>query len=439
MKNRQLIDNSYSNDLLRILNPKDNEYVVALSTNVDTKDEAILTAAKSFHKVAGRSLTKSIEAFLADYLRKNGLYFIKSKGYWEGTINNNSYLIIAPKEKAVELVSHHADWFGQDSVIAFGPDCSVELFSRPEDYCTKVDNVWLRFAFDGDVIEQAQAENTVTEAVEPDEPEEPEMINLNGRNIAKRRSNEELASTEAPGNINPNPKWTEEAVAEVAYRVSPKVYNKYDWKLMRYTKDDFVQDAVIYILDLYDRRYFPLNEDSIDAIVYRMLDGFFVINKRKALTRQSSQEELSLNRSTTYDNSQNTKSAIDFVKDETGISQEDQEDAEVGKAIADEVISKLSAVPYATKKHSYKFTSGEFKGLELSPVIIAKLLMSNNYAQDILRQLGINVTNAGSDSKASYVMHKIQAVIQQLAELMNALDKEEREYVKTYMRTSMAK
>ena len=51
--------------------------------------------------------------------------------------------------------------------------------------------------------------------------------------------------------------------------------------------------------------------------------------------------------------------------------------------------------------------------------------------------LGMNITNAGSDSKASFVAHKVSDTINKLADIINNLPDKKRELVKSYMKGQM--
>ena len=148
--------NNRSKTQLEILkeNMAAGKYVVAMSTNIDTKDKDILDAVMKFYKVNDiRLAEKCAEMLLKDLIDKFNLKYINSVGYYKGVENPSSYFIFADKDKAKLFVENAASWFGQESIIAFGPNCSFEEYNAPVDYSTKIDDVYIVFNFDGEVLE----------------------------------------------------------------------------------------------------------------------------------------------------------------------------------------------------------------------------------------------------------------------------------------------
>lgn len=130
------------------------KYVVAMSTNIDTEDKAILDAVCNFHRTHDiRLAERYAELFLRDLIDNFNLDYINSKGYYKGVENPSSYFIFTDKEKAKLFVENAASWFGQESIIAFSPNCSFEEYNAPVDYSTKLDNSYIVFNFDGEVLE----------------------------------------------------------------------------------------------------------------------------------------------------------------------------------------------------------------------------------------------------------------------------------------------
>jgi hypothetical protein len=95
-----------------------------------------------------------------------------------------------------------------------------------------------------------------------------------GTNIENREPNQSEYKT--PSHLS---KWTEDAVIQEVYRVAPIVYDTVSWKNTFYEKDDFVQDAAMFVLKLYRKNYFATDRDNIGTIIYKLLSGFFLLNK----------------------------------------------------------------------------------------------------------------------------------------------------------------
>ena len=82
---------------------------------------------------------------------------------------------------------------------------------------------------------------------------------------------------------------TEEKIVDMAYTAAEKLYNmNYNgMKSLSIDKDDFMQDAVMYILDLYRKDYMHLDiESKAPGMVMKMLKTFvlnlFQVTNKKA-------------------------------------------------------------------------------------------------------------------------------------------------------------
>lgn len=135
------------------------KYVIAMSTDIDTEDKNILDAVCRFYVTRDIRLAERYAGiFLRDLIHSFDLDYIHSEGYYKGMMNPNSYFVFADKYKAKLFVENAASWFGQESIIAFGPDCSYNVYEEPVDYSTRIDDVYVVFNFDGDVLETPEKE-----------------------------------------------------------------------------------------------------------------------------------------------------------------------------------------------------------------------------------------------------------------------------------------
>lgn len=142
------------------------KYVVVMSTDITTKDKNILDAVFKFHKVSDiQSAKKYARLFLRELIHSFDFDYIQ--------VNPNRYFVFTDKESAKLFVERADSWFGQESIIAFGPDCTYDIHEEPIDYSTKIDDVYVVFNFDGDVLETPPVpednRDTKTEVTEEDE------------------------------------------------------------------------------------------------------------------------------------------------------------------------------------------------------------------------------------------------------------------------------
>lgn len=431
------VDNTSEIDILKdsIAN---NLFTIAMSTNIDTGNIDILNKVTHFYNVPDvKEAENQSIIFLTDYLDTLGLNYIKAPGFYQGVANPDSYFIFADKYVAEELVENANEWFGQESIIAFGPDCSFEEHNEPVDFSTKLDDKYVVFVFDGEVIETPSldklgTEEVVTESAQDYEDEHKSNYReLNGYTIAIKnratRNEEDYVNSRG---------WTEDDVAEATYNVAPIVYNNRvttgSWVDTAYTKEDFTQEAALYMVGLFRKNYFRTDNDELEPIIYRMLNNHFVSNTNKKAHKDYKRNIPSLNR--TFPNSTteyiDMEQSLDNTSEDTIIS---EEAVEHGKEILDEIIDLLSFKPYVTRKHTYKGTHVTMGELDLSEKNIALLLLQGNSARDIIRIYGKEVDNIGTSSEASFVLHKVKRVVDNLAYIINGLSEEDREYVKTYI------
>jgi hypothetical protein len=217
--------------------------------------------------------------------------------------------------------------------------------------------------------------------------------------------------------------WDEESIAGVVYKVAPRVYGKKCWP-DHYTLDDFVQDAAMYIIRLHRENYFPTDRPNIDSIVYRLINGFFVMNKTAELGRRRT---VSLDEAIVNSGDTGEITFKDMI-----LSSEYHEDATLyGKSIIETIFEKMDFRPYKTKKYEYR---GNIGGSEiiLSQKMLAGLVFGGMTMRGILSVYGYgDVRNIGAHSQANYVYHKVYDTLEKIRNEFQKLDdKEKTEFVK---------
>lgn len=223
-------------------------------------------------------------------------------------------------------------------------------------------------------------------------------------------------------------KWTKDRLAWITNKIAPSVYRKYSWNALKYSVDDFTQDALMHIMELYDRNYLDLTLNNIGPLIKRMLNGHFVYNMYKKHKKFS--KELSLNN--TEDTEYNSIEYIANVKDESPTS----DTLLLGEDFLKSFIDNLSFHAYRTRKHSYVGHTKKSGKIELTEANLAKLIISGYSLHDILKVFNVDVDNIGSSSQASYISHRVKAIIDKLALVINNEEDDVVDAIKAYIDTA---
>ena len=229
----------------------------------------------------------------------------------------------------------------------------------------------------------------------------------------------------------------EEEVINAAYEMASKMYNLYrrELKSVRVEKDDYMQDAVMYILNLYNKDYMQVDDDKDPkGIIFTMLKRF-TKNQLQTNAKLKNRSQLTLDKPMSDEDG--SSSPLELVPSE------DEEPEEVaiakenlleGESILYDIIEELDVVPYKAIKHNY-VGSHPILGsdLKLSEYNIGRLLLLGQNEYDILRIYNVYTNNIGTSSKATFVQRKVKKVIDKLADIVNSLSAEERQSVKEYL------
>lgn len=229
---------------------------------------------------------------------------------------------------------------------------------------------------------------------------------------------------------------TEEKIVDMAYTAAEKLYNmNYNgMKSLSIDKDDFMQDAVMYILDLYRKDYMHLDiESKAPGMVMKMLKTF-VLNLFQVTNKKQNKKGPSLDLELT--DSENNQTLLDIIPDH-------EQDAEAlskitdGKQWLEDIVNELDVSGYTQGKHKYvgndKILGSDLKFSEHN---IGKLLLQGYNTTDILHVYDAYASNIGASSRATIVNRKVNNVINKIADVVNSLGPDEIEAVKLYLTSS---
>lgn len=216
-------------------------------------------------------------------------------------------------------------------------------------------------------------------------------------------------------------KLTEEAmikIAEAVYRVAPPIYAKKSWSKIRYDLDDFTQDAVMDMIRLYEKGYFQIDKGHIDTIVYRMINGYFIINtlqtKRKIANRM-----VLADTPIAGSGSLGKTALLDIIANKPG---EDPLEHEYANGVLQEIINKLDFTPVQGTKYSYSGVWKDKKEIPLTQRHIARLIFAGEDIHGILKIYGKDTKNIGACSQASHIRQTVMNTVKKIKEIVQTMN-----------------
>jgi hypothetical protein len=249
---------------------------------------------------------------------------------------------------------------------------------------------------------------------------------------------------------------TDDQFVDLAYDVASKRYYKYKHILddIRLQKDDYIQDAVMYLFKLYKNKYFELDPNkNIKGLLYSMLRQY-TLNRIHVDYKKEKKKSYSLDieMPTGFMGELETKKdhipsedrdAWDYIERDLEIGQID-----AGEKILKKVVNRLDPTPYKSYKYAYMGNVrnlgkpiGHMRGLwgdiKLSEQNLGKMLFHGLDYHDVLKVYGVDTPNIGTSSEATFVQRKFKAVIKKLTEEINNLNEEDREAVKKYIKDAL--
>lgn len=228
-------------------------------------------------------------------------------------------------------------------------------------------------------------------------------------------------------------RYSLEELAEVTYYQSQFAYRKFNWAGLNYPLEDFQQDAVLHILELYERDYFEYREDgSIQALVYKLLSGFFAYNKLMEKTNERNmvisldymEEFANLNGIDNYTNP--------ILKDLDSLNPEEQYNSinslNNGKTLYNEILEAFKSMSLE-RQTSHKYSAIiDNKETDLSYYVLAKLVLGKTKRIDI-----VNLFSKGNKSKEVYVRRQLNKVLGFLKSIVENLSPAERNDLKNFV------
>lgn len=229
----------------------------------------------------------------------------------------------------------------------------------------------------------------------------------------------------------------ENLVVEVAYEMAEKMFGRHynEFASLSIDKDDWLQDAVMYILGLYRKEYFELREEiTPEAIIYTLLKRH-VKNYFQLSSKKQKRVAPSLNSPDYHDEYEQGER---FVQTQFPDVEEEmifEEDIKEGKQYLNEIVEKFDVTELKGAKHTYKgkYHKALGKNFKLSERNIGILLIHGSSRKDILAAYGVLVPNIGADSKATFVNRKAKYVMALIQKEIQKLSEEAQNAVKTYI------
>lgn len=225
-------------------------------------------------------------------------------------------------------------------------------------------------------------------------------------------------------------KEREEEITNAAYRMADKIYNMNiaSVKNVGVDKDDFRQDAVMYILNKYRNEEMYMDEGyKPEGIIFTFLSRFY-LNYIKEFVRKN--RELKLLDLPAKNGKSGT--ALDYVADSEQLNSEElavlSKEKERAEKLLDKIISNFENLPYPTRK--YEYVNKENK--KLSEYRLAKLIIKGYTMGSILKEYDSYTTNIGTNSKAHFINKKVHLVMEKLSDIVSKLEENDTEAIKIF-------
>ncbi len=220
----------------------------------------------------------------------------------------------------------------------------------------------------------------------------------------------------------------EDEVVQEAYKAANSIYPMYDWEDVMYGREDFMQDSAIYILEKFRSGYFDGSRPNLFPIIYRLIDGYFVYNKRN-LSKKCATSGNSLNTVAYITNAGYVIEYISILADKTPY---DPEDLIHGNKCLDSIIKKLNTKPFKTHKHNY-FCEINGDRHELNEALVGALILDGKDLHRILSIFNCDTTWSGGSSKSAYIAKVINRTKNKILAEVKELSEDSRESVVRYL------
>lgn len=241
--------------------------------------------------------------------------------------------------------------------------------------------------------------------------------------------------------------WTEDEIAAIAYNKAYIVWNRNKAELLSYgiDEDDFIQDAVWHVLSKFKEGYFPPNYKFVDALAYRLINGFFIFNAKSAAVNKRNRV-VSLNAPVSA-NIDNDGELLDKIQDTQVLTPEEEYRAtidqeadtermqaliELGRDVLEEIVDQLSVVPISSRKYNYVATMPNLEDTEDTQLVEYRLterniglMLAAGYSQKEIANIfgrpvmpdAIDVKYYSHHSAASFVQKRVREVLLKISQV----------------------
>jgi len=232
----------------------------------------------------------------------------------------------------------------------------------------------------------------------------------------------------------------EDLIVTAGYEIANKLYNKYAPQLasLNIEKEDYLQDAVMYTLNLYQKGYFEIKEDlKPHGIIYNLLTTF-TKNQFQIVSKKNKRFAQSLDNPIASEDGEEKSAASTLMQTQFLTPEEytmQAKEIESGKKHLQKIVNTFSVTPFSKSKHTYKGTYHKELGrnFKFSEKNIGVLLMHGATRADILRAYNVYTSNIGTDSKATVVNRKAKYVMAKIGEEIKKLPEEAQKQIKTFI------
>jgi len=219
----------------------------------------------------------------------------------------------------------------------------------------------------------------------------------------------------------------EDEVVKESYKAANTVYSNTNWDGASGSREDFRQEAAMYIIKKFRSGYFDGSRKNLFPIIYRLIDGYFAYNTKKSMDRESL-VETSLNRtfSTRHDSDIEYLQLLADTRHRYAI-----EDVIHGENCIVKIIGKLDPKPIPTRKHKYQCEL-DGKAHKLNEALVGALLVSGRDLHYILDIFDCGTSWSGGSSRSAYIAKIVSRTKYKILEEVKGLPEEAKESVVGY-------
>lgn len=440
-----------SREILNKIKNNSEAFVVFTTTSGIVTDNSKLNKLIAFHHLDKEEFKEpeDLELFISNFLISslfnnrfpNVITWQKAIGYSKGKLNPDSFIMLVDERSDIKkFVDTLKEMLAQEEVFVFPASAKYQVFKRPVDNCTYLDEKWVKYNLK-------------------------DAYNFGALLVTKESRVKEFANFLLENSTNNE--MTREEILMLGYELSFNYYHPTSFKDSSLEIEDFAQEAFMVLADLYEQgneELLSINKSNARAVLNHVIKKYVVNDIRRRYRRDY--QHISLDQAYSDVGGPKTDDAVDTINmtlddvinnpafNASGhiLTPDEQYDynrvykgLEKGnldyyRELIIELTTKFTITPYRSRRYDYFFKgNNEFV---MSPKSIAALLLKGYSLKEILgffmpetdrdgnpiKYIG-GLRYASHSSPGSFIRDKFHLTKRQLAALISGLDIEDQVFL----------